>query len=83
MAPRSPRTPCSQRTIRITRGVNHAATAGYDVVPTASVLTAYDERHATTYLRLLDADTEGADWKEVARIVLRIDPEREPERACL
>jgi hypothetical protein len=31
-------------------------------------------------MRLLDADAEGADWREVARIVLDIDPEREPDR---
>ena len=24
---------------------------------------------------------EGADWREVARIVLQLDPEREPDRA--
>jgi hypothetical protein len=35
-------------------------------------------RHAITYLRLLDAEAEDADWKEVVRIVLRIDPAREP-----
>jgi hypothetical protein len=29
-------------------------------------------------LRLLDADAEGAGWREVARIVPHIDPEREP-----
>ena len=52
-----------------------------DVAPTASILTAYDQRHAKTYLRLLDAEAEGADSKEVARIVLRINPAREPERA--
>jgi hypothetical protein len=34
-----------------------------------------------TYLRLLDADAEGADWREVARIVLEADPVEEPERA--
>ena len=34
-----------------------------------------------TYLRLLDADTEGADWAEVARTVLHIDPSAGPERA--
>jgi uncharacterized protein (DUF736 family) len=34
-----------------------------------------------TYLRLLDADAEGADWREVARVVLHIDPDREPDRA--
>ena len=49
-----------------------------DVAPTASVLTGHDQQHAVTYLRLLDADAESADWKEVARIVLRIDPERSP-----
>jgi hypothetical protein len=34
-----------------------------------------------TYLRLLDADAAGADWREVAKLVLHIDPERDPERA--
>lgn len=52
-----------------------------DLAPTAAILTGYDERHAITYLRLLDANAEGADWKEVAKIVLRIDPAREPDRA--
>jgi hypothetical protein len=52
-----------------------------DVAPTASILTAYDERHVITYLRLLDAEAEGADWKEAARIVLHMDPAREPGRA--
>ncbi|MGI8841396.1 MAG: DUF2285 domain-containing protein [Caulobacteraceae bacterium] len=52
-----------------------------DVAPTTSVLTGYDEAHGVTYLRLLDADAEGADWREVARIVLKINPEKEPERA--
>jgi hypothetical protein len=49
-----------------------------DVAATAFVLTAYDQRHVKTYLRLLDA---GAHWKDVARIVLRIDPRRDPRRA--
>jgi hypothetical protein len=52
-----------------------------DVAPTAAILTGYDEQHVVTYLRLLDADAEGADWQEVARIVLHIDPTHEPERA--
>jgi hypothetical protein len=51
-----------------------------DVAPTASILTGYDEQHLVTYLRLLDAAAEGAGWKEVARVVLRLDPEREPDR---
>jgi hypothetical protein len=45
------------------------------------VLTVYDEEHLITYLRLLDADAEGADWREVARVVLYLDPEQETERA--
>jgi hypothetical protein len=52
-----------------------------DTAPTEAVLTGYDEQHLITYLRLLDAASENADWREVARIVLRIDPAREPERA--
>jgi hypothetical protein len=52
-----------------------------DVAPVEPILTGYDEQHLITYLRLLDADAEGADWREVANIVLHIDPEREPERA--
>jgi hypothetical protein len=43
--------------------------------------TVYDEQHILTYLRLLDADAEGADWRDVARIVLHLDPEREFDRA--
>jgi len=52
-----------------------------DTAPSDPALTAYDEEHLITYLRLLDADVEGADWREVARIVLHIDPERESDRA--
>ena len=52
-----------------------------DTAPVEAVLTGYDEEHLITYLRLLDADAEGADWREVAKIVLQIDPDREPERA--
>jgi hypothetical protein len=52
-----------------------------DTAPSDSVLTVYDEEHVITYLRLLDADTKGADWREVARIVLHLDPEHETDRA--
>jgi len=52
-----------------------------DRAPDADTLTTYDEEHLITYLRLLDADAAGADWTEVARIVLHIDHSREPERA--
>lgn len=52
-----------------------------DLAPTDSVLTVYDEEHIITYLRMLEADKEGADWREVTQIVLRINPELEPARA--
>lgn len=45
-----------------------------DEAPTGPDITIYDEEHFVTYLRLLDADAEGADWTEVARIVLHCDP---------
>lgn len=43
-------------------------------------ITPYDDQHFVTYLRLLDADDEGADWREVARIVLHRDSAAEPNR---
>jgi predicted GNAT family N-acyltransferase len=52
-----------------------------DAAPTDQILTVYDEQHVVTYMRLLQAESEGADWMEVARVVLRIDPDREPDRA--
>lgn len=52
-----------------------------DAAPTAPILTGYDEQHLVTYLRLLDAAADGADWKEVARTVLHIDVARESDRA--
>src|SRR6266852_6434882 len=52
-----------------------------DIAPSDSVLTVYDEEHVITYLRLLDADAVGADWREVARIVLHIDPQDQSDRA--
>ena len=52
-----------------------------DTAPSDSVLTSYDEKHVIRYLRLLDADAQPADWRDVARIVLHIDPEHESDRA--
>jgi hypothetical protein len=40
-----------------------------DIAPSDAVLTAYDEEHVVSYLRLLDAHAEGADWREVERVV--------------
>jgi hypothetical protein len=52
-----------------------------DRAPDDKALTTYDEQHIITYLRLLDADAAGADWREVARIVLHIDPGQDQNRA--
>ncbi|MCK1413256.1 DUF2285 domain-containing protein [Bradyrhizobium sp. CW4] len=52
-----------------------------DSAPNALQLTPYDEQHAVTYMRLLDAEADNADWREVARIVLGIDPTLDPDRA--
>jgi hypothetical protein len=49
--------------------------------PVSPTVTAYDHAHHATYLRLLDADNEGADWQEVARVVLELDPIANPETA--
>ena len=51
-----------------------------DIAPSGTVLTSYDKEHLVTYLRLLDAHAEGADWREVARVVLHLDPEHECDR---
>lgn len=52
-----------------------------DLAPDRPVVTTYDEEHFVTYLRLLDAEKDGADWTEVARIVLRRDPVADRTRA--
>jgi hypothetical protein len=52
-----------------------------DVVVWSDQITPYDERHFLTYARLLDADAEDADWHDVTRIILLIDPEENSERA--
>ena len=52
-----------------------------DLAPDAETLTPYDQEHLVTYVRLIDAQAAGADWTEVARLVLHIDPATEPVRA--
>jgi len=52
-----------------------------DEAPQEDRLTDYDRKHFATYLRLLDAEAEGANWADVARIVLHIDPSKHAERA--
>lgn len=52
-----------------------------DRPPDSDRLTAYDESHLAVYIRLLDADAEGADWREAVQIIFGFDPNRDPERA--
>ena len=52
-----------------------------DEPPQSDRLSAYDERHLVTYLRLLDAEKDEASWEEVVSIIFAIDPASEPDRA--
>lgn len=49
--------------------------------PPGATVTSYDERHFVTYIRLLDAEEEGADWREAASIIFGIDPVADAGRA--
>jgi hypothetical protein len=52
-----------------------------DSPPLTDRVNAYDEQHFATYLRLLDAAEEGADWREVVHIVFGLDVDADPARA--
>ncbi|HEV2561174.1 MAG TPA: DUF2285 domain-containing protein [Rhizomicrobium sp.] len=52
-----------------------------DEAPMVPGLTDYDYTMLICYLRLLDAETAKADWRDVARIVLKVDPNKEYSRA--
>jgi hypothetical protein len=52
-----------------------------DRAPADDRITAYDEHHFVTYLRLLDASDEGVDWREVVGEVFGLDTAVEPDRA--
>ena len=47
--------------------------------PESDAPTDYDWQHRIAYLRLLDAASDDADWRDVARIVLGLDPDADPE----
>ncbi|MEH3117262.1 MAG: DUF2285 domain-containing protein [Methylorubrum populi] len=53
-----------------------------DLAPAAPEITDYDEAHFVTYMRLLDAEADRADWMEVARVVLHRDPAVPTTQAC-
>ncbi len=52
-----------------------------DEAPTGPDITAYDEEHLVTYLRVLSEEEDGADWADVARSVLHRDPSTDAARA--
>lgn len=52
-----------------------------DHPPQTERVNGYDERHFVTYLRLLEAAKEDADWREVVGIIFGIDPAIDPGRA--
>lgn len=52
-----------------------------DHPPLTERVNAYDEVHLALYLRLLVADEEGVDWREVVVVLFGLDPVCEPERA--
>lgn len=52
-----------------------------DEPPQSDQVTAYDREHAKIYLRLLDAAAANADWREVAQVVLGLDPTQDPDHA--
>jgi hypothetical protein len=54
-----------------------------DRPPVTERVNAYDEQHLAIYLRLLMAEEEGADWREIVHVLFGLDPVREPERAKL
>lgn len=49
--------------------------------PKSDQVTPYDERHLKNYLRLLDADAEGADWREAVSLVFGINPDQHTDAA--
>ena len=52
-----------------------------DEVPWSETITDYDLDHLVTYLRLLDADRDEADWRQAAAIVLARDVEHDSDRS--
>ena len=62
------------------QGSSHAEPIVADLAPAEPKLSGYDREHAVTYV-LLDAAKEGADWGEVARILLHVHPDQDAVRA--
>ena len=52
-----------------------------DDPPSSDSVTDYDRQQAGLYLRLLDAEAQRANWRDVVKIVFGIDPSSDFARA--
>lgn len=52
-----------------------------DEPPHSASLTDYDRTHLKLYLRLLDAEADGAEWQEIVQVLFGVDPDIDPDRA--
>ncbi|MFC0217572.1 DUF2285 domain-containing protein [Pseudochelatococcus lubricantis] len=48
--------------------------------PSSETITSYDREHMKLYMRLLDAERDGADWYEAVSILFGLDPDHDPKR---
>jgi hypothetical protein len=48
--------------------------------PSTETITAYDRAHISTYLRLFDADRDGAPWQDAADLIFGNAAETDPAR---
>ena len=51
-----------------------------DDPPSGQELTDYDRSHIKLYMRLLDAERDGADWREAVHVLFGLNPDCDPER---
>ena len=52
-----------------------------DDPPRDENVTGYDQQHVGLYLRLLDAEADRANWRDVAKVIFGIDPSGDYARA--
>jgi len=60
--------------------MGHTASKFLDEPPDSKTLTTYDREHIKLYMRLLDAERDGADWREAVHVLFGLDPDCDPER---
>jgi hypothetical protein len=61
--------------------MGQAIQAFLDKPPSGDSLTSYDREHMKLYMRLLDAERDGADWREAVRILFGL--ERVSDLLCM